>query len=134
MAGRLSLEACLAGRDVTEPRLSPDGRTVAFVATTPGPDGSRSDVVVMPVEGGPEQIITSDPVRAGRALGGGVVDWWPDSRSLVAIDKAGDLVRVYLDGRTTRLLAADGRTLSSPVVSSSGSSGGSRIVVVVDQA
>lgn len=134
MAGRLSLEACLAGRDLTEPRLSPDGRTVAFVATTPGPDGSRSDVVVMPVEGGPERIITSDPVRAGRALGGGVVDWWPDSQSLVAIDKAGDLVRVFLDGRTTRLLAADGRTLSSPVVSSSGSLAGSHIALVVDQA
>ncbi|MEY3493336.1 MAG: Dipeptidyl peptidase N-terminal region, partial [Actinomycetota bacterium] len=110
MAGRLSLEACLAGRDLTEPRLSPDGRTVAFVASTPGPDGSRADVIVMSVDGGPERILTTDPVRAGRALGGGVVEWWPDGRSLVVIDKAGDLVRISLDGRATRLLAAEGRT------------------------
>lgn len=136
MAGRLSLEACLAGRDLTEPRLSPDGRTVAFVATTSGPDGSRADVVVVPVDGGPERVVTTDPVRAGRALGGGVIDWWPDSRSVVAIDKYGDLVRVFVDGRTTRLLAANGRTLSSPAVSSPTVSTptGSHIALVVDQA
>ncbi|MBU3689994.1 MAG: S9 family peptidase [Actinobacteria bacterium] len=134
MAGRLSLEACLAGRDLTEPRLSPNGRTVAFVANTPGPDGSRADVIVMSVDGGPERILTTDPVRPGRAMGGGVLDWWPDSRSLVAIDKSGDLVRVFLDGRTTRLLAAEGRTLSSPTVEPNSSDDSPRIALVVDQA
>lgn len=129
MPGRLSLEACLAGRELTEPRVSPDGRTVAFVSTTSSPTGSRSDVVLVPVEGGPERVISSEPVRSGRALGGGVLDWWPDGSGIVVIDRGGDLVRIGLDGRRDILLPADGRTLSSPAVSGDGS----YVVFVVDQ-
>jgi len=42
---------------VAEPRLSPDGSSVAFAVTADG----RGSIVVVPAVGGPELVITAQP-------------------------------------------------------------------------
>ena len=61
-----------AGRVLGEPRVSPDGAQVAFVATAVG----RSALVLVPAGGGPELVLTTDPApNSARADGGGVFEW-----------------------------------------------------------
>lgn len=63
---------CAHGRVLAEPRLSPDGRLVAFVSSALG----RGQIVVAPVDGGHELVVTSDPPpRPVAAYGGGAFDW-----------------------------------------------------------
>jgi dipeptidyl aminopeptidase/acylaminoacyl peptidase len=73
---QIPIELLTAGRDLTEPRLSPDGTVVAFVQKWRG----KSAILVVPVEGGPERAVTLGPdPAAGRGLGGGCFAWHPDS-------------------------------------------------------
>ena len=61
------LELVLSGRDLTEPRLSPDGESVAFVHRW----GAGTAISVVDAEGrGPERLVTFGPEPApGRGLG-----------------------------------------------------------------
>src|SRR5687768_17503918 len=54
---RVTAAMVASGRAVAEPRLSPDGRHLAFVATEDG----RSRLVVVDAAGGPERVLTTDP-------------------------------------------------------------------------
>ncbi|HEX3539719.1 MAG TPA: prolyl oligopeptidase family serine peptidase [Acidimicrobiales bacterium] len=107
---------CAWGRVLSEPRLSPDGRWVAFVATS----GGRGAVVVVPVGGGPERVVTSDPpAPAAASYGGGTFDWTPSSDALVYV---GADRRLYLQpsiGGAPRLIVADG-PVAAPAVSPDG--------------
>ena len=68
-----------AGRDLSEARLSSDGRTVVFVSSS----GGRNALLAVPVDGGPERRLSSLPEpRAGRLTSGGVFDWVPDGSAL----------------------------------------------------
>jgi dipeptidyl aminopeptidase/acylaminoacyl peptidase len=79
---------CVAGRELTEPKLSPDGSCVALVTTSSG----SAAIVVVAVNGGPERILTTlPPPAAGRGLGGGCYDWLPDSSGIVYVAAGGDL-------------------------------------------
>ena len=74
-------------RGIAEPRLSPDGREVAYVTTV----NRRAALAVVPVGGGPEEVLTSDLVPRGQGgYGGGAFAWVPDGRALV-VAAAGDL-------------------------------------------
>lgn len=115
---------CAAGRVLGDPRPSPDGSEVAFVAVESG----RPRVVVVPSAGGPEQVVSADLVpRAVRPLGGGVLDWFPDGRSL-AVAGAGGLWRQPVGGGPPSLLHPCD-DLASPAVAPDGAA-----VVVVDGA
>jgi len=96
--------------------LSPDGRWVAFVATS----GGRAALVVIPSEGGPEVVVTSDPPPPVTAsYGGGTFDWTPSSDALVYV---GADRRLYWQARTggpPRLVVGDG-PVGSPAVSPDG--------------
>ena len=60
-----------AGRELSEPRLSPDGSQVVFVSSA----GGRSALVLVASAGGPERRISSEPEpRQGRLTSGGVLD------------------------------------------------------------
>ena len=75
---------CAGGRSLAEPRLSPNGSRVAFVA---GP-GSR--LVVVSSGGGPEMVVTADPLVASVApYAGGAFDWVPDGGALVYVGADG---------------------------------------------
>ena len=74
-------------RGIAEPRLSPDGREVAYVTTV----NRRAALAVVPAGGGPEEVLTSDLVPRGQGgYGGGAFAWVPDGRALV-VAAAGDL-------------------------------------------
>src|SRR5260221_2459656 len=55
---RITAAMCAYGRGLSEPRLSPDGTRLAYVAT----DAGRGQLVVVDLDGGsPDAAVTSDP-------------------------------------------------------------------------
>lgn len=120
---------CLSGRDLTEPRISPDGSTVVFVARW----GSSTALVAVPVGGGAERIVTTDPAPApGRGLGGGCWTWTPDGREMIYVARDGNLWRQPASGgppsRVTDV--AEGRRCEAPTTTPDGTS----VLAAIDQA
>lgn len=76
----IAASRCVSGRDLTEPRLAPDGSLVlAGTSTRSGPV-----LMLVPVAGGPERVLTTVPTpRSGRGLSGGVTAWTPDGSAVV---------------------------------------------------
>jgi dipeptidyl aminopeptidase/acylaminoacyl peptidase len=125
----ISPELCVAGRDLTEPRPSPTGATVAFVLRW----GAESAIVVVPVSGGPERQLTVAPRPAGgRGFGGGCFDWVPDGSAVVYAASDGDLWLQRTDGAPAVRLTDHGRDRS--VQAPSVSPDGRWVAYAVDQA
>ena len=122
----IPLDLVLSGRDLTEPRPSPDGGYVAFVQRWQ----SASGIVVVPAGGGPERLVATpvDPAP-GRGLGGGCLAWCPDARTLVFAAADGDLWEATMDGHFRRLTSW-GRSCRAPDVAPDGSF----VVFAVDEA
>jgi dipeptidyl aminopeptidase/acylaminoacyl peptidase len=122
-------ERCIAGRDLTESRLCPDGSIVAFVER----DARGAAIVVVPAGGGPERTVTAlvEP-RPGRGSGGGCFDWLPDGSGIVYVGNDGELWLQQLAATPARRLTGFGAgfTLTSPAVAADGTS----VAVVVDLA
>lgn len=128
-AMEISVDMCVAGRDLTEPRLSPDGVLVAFAVRW----GSEAAVVTVPVDGGPERIVTTSPAPApGRGLGGGCFAWLPDGSGLVYAARDGELWLQPMPGGPARRVSdvGDGRRCEAPVVTPDGTA----VIAAVDQA
>jgi len=120
---------CVSGRDLTEPKLAPDGAFVAFVATMAG----SSAIVVVPTAGGPERMLTTLPLpAAGRGLGGGCFDWLPDGSGVVYAAVGGDLWLQAIDGGAVTRLTRHGTEarVEAPIVAPDASFA----VYAVDQA
>lgn len=123
---------CLAGRELTEPQLSPDGRLVAFVVRW----GANSAIVTVPVDGGPERLVTTEPAPApGRGLGGGCFVWCPSGEALVYAARDGELWWQPVPGGPARRVSAvndanDGRRVEAPAITPDGRT----VIAVVDQA
>ena len=117
-----------AGRVLGEPRLSPDGTLLAFVASSNG----RAALTVVPAAGGSETVLSTEPPPcSARADGGGVFDWLPDGSGLVYGAVDGGLWRQPLTGGPPQLAVAahtDGAA-AAPAVSADGT----RCCYVVDQ-
>jgi dipeptidyl aminopeptidase/acylaminoacyl peptidase len=126
IAGRIPVEWCLDGRDLTEPRLSPDGGVVAMVVRWQRSAG----IVLVPVGGGAERLLTTSPPPApGRGLGGGCFAWLPDSRGVVYVAVDGELWCQPLAAPPRQLTAFE-RGCRAPSVAPDGS----YVVVMVDEA
>lgn len=100
------------------PAFSPDGRSIAFLRRSP--DTGNSRIVVMPSQGGPEEVVAEIAFTAGfRGL-----TWWPDGESFLVRDRLGPeagLVRVYRDGRKEEFVEGPrGGTDSLPQFSAGG--------------
>jgi tricorn protease-like protein len=93
-------------------------------------DAQGSFVHLISLADGSVRRLSDEPVRAGRGLGGGCLDWLPDSSALVVVTKSNGLQLISLDGQTQPLLSIEGRTVGSPAVSPDGTS----VAVVIDQA
>src|SRR5687768_17461504 len=114
---RMTAAIVAGGRTVAEPRLSPDGELLAFVSTENG----SSRLFVVPVGGGPELVLTTDPAPlASRSLGGGAFDWLPDATGLVFAGRKGGLwLQAATGGPARRIVDGDG--IAAPAVSPDGS-------------
>lgn len=123
---RITAAMVAAGRTIGEPRLSPDGSTVAFVSSS-----ARADLVLVPVGGGPERVLTTEPapLRA-RSDGGGVFGWHPSGDAVVYAAVDGGVWRQpAAGGPPSRFVAphADGGAASPSV-----SPDGTEVAFVVD--
>ncbi|MEY2974806.1 MAG: hypothetical protein RIR49_1226 [Actinomycetota bacterium] len=123
-----TIEMVLGGRDLTEPRLSPDATTVAVVVR---PAGGRASVVLLPVDGGPErQLAMPGEPAAGRGRNGGCLAWLPDSSALVIVTTDGDLVVQPVPAGTARRIGGWKGAAEGPVCSPDGRT----VAVAVDRA
>jgi dipeptidyl aminopeptidase/acylaminoacyl peptidase len=121
----LPLELVLSGREITEPRLSPDGTTVAFVHR----HGTTTGISVVPADGGPERLLTFGPEPApGRGTGGGCYAWLPGSAGVVYAAGDGELWAVT--GAALRRLTGHERECRAPAVDT----GGTVVLYAVDEA
>ena len=113
----IPLELVVGGRDLTEPRLSPDGASIAFVQRWRG----AAAIVLVPTAGGPERLLTTTPEpAAGRGLGGGCFDWLADSAGVVYAASDGELWSQAIGGIPVPLTAL-GRECRAPSCSADGS-------------
>lgn len=115
--GPIDASLCLAGRDLVEPRPSPDGAWVLVGVKSVG----RSGFVLVPTEAGPERTVAVDPPPTlGRGFGGGASCWLPDSSGFVYVGD-GQVWVHRLDGQRRCLTNVEsGREVQSPVVSPDG--------------
>lgn len=126
-----TIEMLIGGRDLTEPRLDPAGRRLAYVAK----QGRTRSIVLLDLDdpGAVERILVSQPSpAAGRDRGGGCFDWTPDGSAIVFAATDGSLWRQPVPGgAVTNLWPADAaRSASAPAVAPDGSF----VVFVVGQA
>src|SRR5688500_18681354 len=122
----LPVELCVGARELTEPRLSPDGELVAWVESVQG----SSRLLVQRAAGGDTVVLADVPTpRAGRGLGGGCWCWLPGGDAVVDAAVDGDLWLTTLAGGSRRLTDLGARVAQAPAVSSDGRC----VVFVVDQ-
>lgn len=122
----IPVDWCLEGRDLTEPRISPDGTEVAMVVRWQ----RATAIVLVPVGGGPERLLTTAPAPApGRGMGGGCYDWLADSSGVVYVGTDGELWCQPLAGAPRQLTDLE-RSCRAP----SASPDGRFVVVIVDEA
>lgn len=122
-------ERCIAGRDLTEPRLAPDGSAVVYAVSAAG----SAALVWHPLDGSPERQLTAyPPPRPGRGLGGGCWCFLPAGDAVVYVGDDANLWLQPVPGGAVRRLTDHGpeRATSAPAPSPDGRT----IVYVVDQA
>lgn len=125
------LDLVTSGRELTEPRLSPDGARLAFVQRWRG----SAAVVQIELDDLPatERLLTTSPDPApGRGLGGGCFTWSPDGGGIVYAAADGELWSVR-DAAVERL-TSHGRVCRAPATHrpTPGHPGGF-VVYVVDE-
>jgi len=119
---------CAYGRTLAEPRLSPDGERIAFLANV----GGRGQLVVVDSMGGPELVVTSDPgPKPAAAYGGGAFDWTPDGDGLVYAATDGALWFVAATGGKPRCVVP--KQPDGPIAAPAVSPDGTRVAFVVEQ-
>ena len=67
---RLAATDCLAGRDITEPRLGPDGSMIGVIISDP--EGAFLHVLTLREK--VAKRVSTLALRSGRSLGGGCFD------------------------------------------------------------
>jgi acetyl esterase/lipase len=115
-------EMCAAGRNLAEPRLSPDGTCVVVHVRDGG--GARLVRIDLADDGvarpGPELTLTYDPPVVGvHPSGGGSWDWTPDGAAIIYAAKTG-LFIISSTGGPGRAIVLSGDFISSPTVSCDG--------------
>src|SRR5579883_2566559 len=77
---------------ISDPQLSPDGKTVAFVAQTPDLEANTrpTRIYVVPLAGGPSQTVAAEGSQNERPR------WSPDSRHIAFISNRSGSSQVWI--------------------------------------
>src|SRR3954451_17925432 len=124
----IPVERCIVSRDLTEPRLSPDGSVVVYALSA----GGRPALMWQPLDGSPvRQLTAHPPPRPGRGLGGGCWCWTPDGSAVVYAATDGELwLQPVPYGSVRRLTQhAPDRAAAAPAVTPDGL----RVAYVLDE-
>ena len=124
----IPVERCIVGRDLTEPRLSPDGTAVVYALSS----GGRAALMWQPLDGSPvRQLTAHPPPRPGRGLGGGCWCWTTSGEAVVYAAIDGDLWLQPVPGGAVRRLTSVGpdRAAAAPAAAADGA-----IAFTVDEA
>lgn len=109
-----TIDMCIFGRDITEPRPSPCGQSVVFLSRASGQETSFAEVGA---DGDGERVLGIDvPPASGRGGSGGVWCWYSDGGAIVYVAHDGSL-RFWADRTesSTVELASPGKAIESPV-------------------
>ena len=134
----LPVEVCVGGRELSEPRLRPDGAAIGYLATADA-TAEPSTVRFVWHEIGPDGSIDgarswqpSPAPRRGRGFGGGCWAWTSDGRSVVMAAVDGNLWLLTLATGAMRQITDHGpdRVAQAPAVAP----GATAVAYVIDQA
>ena len=101
----------------TDPALSPDGKTIAFIGWT----ASRiNNIYLMPVDGGRPRVLTTDATR---------IAWMPDGGAIVFSSEHGRLWRIPVTGGTPQPVTSSAELISAPAIARRGN----RLAYVVNE-
>jgi dipeptidyl aminopeptidase/acylaminoacyl peptidase len=109
------VEMCVGQRELSEPRMSPDGARLGWMV-------SRAGMVVLALTdlatGEQGSYALEAGLRGGRSMGGGSWVWMPDSTAVVVAAADGALWRLPLDGTPPSrwFTPGEGRSAWSPCV------------------
>ncbi len=120
------IELLTAGRDLSAPALAPSGSVVAFV------ERRQADavIVVVPVSGGPERVLSLGPAPvAGRGMGAGCFAWHPDSSGVLYAAVDGEIWWQPMGGAPSPMTSL-GRECRAPSIAPNAE----HFVFVVDEA
>lgn len=123
----IPVERCIVSRDLTEPRLSPDGRCIVYAMAA----GGSAALLIDMLDGSPVRQLTAYPApRPGRGLGGGCWCWSADGEAVIYVAVDGNLWQQPVPAGTVRRLTdhAPDRSASAPAAVADGS----RVVYVID--
>ena len=124
----IPVERCIVSRDLTEPRLSPDGQSIVYALSAAG----SAALMIDGLDGSPVRQLTAYPApRPGRGFGGGCWCWSADGSAVIYVATDGNLWLQPVPAGPVRRLTdhQPGRTASAPCVVPDGS----RVVYVVDE-
>jgi dipeptidyl aminopeptidase/acylaminoacyl peptidase len=125
----IPVERCIVARDLTEPRLSPDGRSIVYAMAA----GGSAALMIDALDGTPVRQLTAYPApRPARGFGGGCWCWKPDGNAVIYVAVDGDLWLQPVPTGEVRRLTQQGpeRTAAGPCAAADGT----RVVYVVDDA
>ena len=124
----IPVERCIVARDLTEPRLGPDGRGIVYAIAA----GGSAALIIDMLDGAPARQLSSYPgPRSSRGFGGGCWCWTADGGAVIYAAIDGELWLQPVPTGSVRRLTHHGpeRTAAAPVATADGS----RVVYVVDE-
>jgi Tol biopolymer transport system component/predicted Ser/Thr protein kinase len=101
----------------TDPALSPDGKTIAFIGWTASRVGN---IYLMPVDGGRPRWLATN----ARSIA-----WMPDGRAIVFSSEQGRLWRIPVTGGTPQAVTSSAEVVSAPAIARRGN----RLAYVVSE-
>ncbi|MEA3185362.1 MAG: hypothetical protein QOJ74_1839, partial [Ilumatobacteraceae bacterium] len=123
----IPVERCIVSRELTEPRLAIDGRSIVYAMSA----GGSAALMIDALDGTPVRQLTAHPApRAGRGFGGGCWCWSADGRAVIYSAVDGNLWLQPAPVGPVRRVTTHGpdRVASAPCAVPDGS----RVVYVID--
>lgn len=125
----IAVERCIVSRDLTEPRLNPDGTCIVYAMASAG----SAALMIDSLDGSPVRQLTAfPPPRPGRGFGGGCWCWTVDGSAVIYVAVDGNLWLQPVPAGGVRQLTQHGpeRAAAAPAVTANGTT----VLYVLDEA